>query len=168
MKSERADYATIQAQWGNLSGNELTRKSSGNTRPQSSKLTEPLWTNPGIKSGNSARKLISTEKKKNTSREWLVKRSPQNHHKQRKSHHKCGRARNKRLTRTLQVKSPGGTIIQQNQYSTVWKLTCVCGVSRHTLPDAITSLMDSMLVPYKWPRYSPYSTNLPPQRKHLL
>ena len=64
MKSEQADYATIQAQWGNLSGNELTRKSSGNTRPQSSKLTEPLWTNPGIKSGNSARKLISTEKKK--------------------------------------------------------------------------------------------------------
>ena len=34
-----------------LSGNELTRNSSGNTRSQSSQLAEPLWTDPGLKSG---------------------------------------------------------------------------------------------------------------------
>ena len=32
-------------------GNELTRNSSGNTRSQSSQLAEPLWTDPGVKSG---------------------------------------------------------------------------------------------------------------------
>ena len=32
-------------------GNELTRKSSGNTVPQSTQLAGPLWTDPGIKSG---------------------------------------------------------------------------------------------------------------------
>ena len=58
--SERADYAAVQAWCGNLSGNELTRNLSGNTRPQSSQLAEPLWTNPGIKSGISVRELIST------------------------------------------------------------------------------------------------------------
>ena len=46
MKSEWADYA-VQA-W------------SGNTRPQSSQLAEPLWTDPGLKSGISVRELIST------------------------------------------------------------------------------------------------------------
>ena len=30
-------------------GNELTRISARNTRPQSSQLAEPLWTNPGVK-----------------------------------------------------------------------------------------------------------------------
>ena len=48
---------------GNLSGNELTRNSSGNTRSQSSQLVEPLWTDPGLKSGISVRELISTYKK---------------------------------------------------------------------------------------------------------
>ena len=42
LKSEWADYAAIQAECGNLSGNELTRNSSGNTRLQSSQLAEPL------------------------------------------------------------------------------------------------------------------------------
>ena len=49
---------------GTLSGNKLTHNSSGNTRSQSSQLAEPLWTNPGIKSGISVHKLISTLKKK--------------------------------------------------------------------------------------------------------
>ena len=60
-KSEWADYATIQAECGNLSGNELTRNSSGNTRSQSSQLAEPLWTGPGLKSGISLRELISVK-----------------------------------------------------------------------------------------------------------
>ena len=46
---------------GTYQGNdELARNSSGNTQPQSSQLAEPLWTDPGIKSGISVRELIST------------------------------------------------------------------------------------------------------------
>ena len=62
-KLEWADYAAVQAQCGNLSGNELTRNLSGNTQSQSSQLGKPLLTDPGLKSGTSARKLISTFKK---------------------------------------------------------------------------------------------------------
>ena len=58
-KSEWADYAAVQAERGNLS-----RNSSGNTRSQSSQLAEPLWIDPGLKSGISVRELISTLKKK--------------------------------------------------------------------------------------------------------
>ena len=63
-KSEWADYAAVQAECGNLSGNELTRNLSRNTRPQSSQLAEPLWTDFGLKSGISVRELTSTLKKK--------------------------------------------------------------------------------------------------------
>ena len=59
-KSEWADYVAVQALCGNLSGNELTRNLSRNIRPQSSQLAEALWTDPGIKSGISARELTST------------------------------------------------------------------------------------------------------------
>ena len=59
-KSAYADYAVVQALSRNLSGNELTRNSSRNTRPQSSQLAEPLWTDRGIKSGISVSGLIST------------------------------------------------------------------------------------------------------------
>ena len=60
---------------GTLSGNELTRNSSGNTWSHSSQLAEPLWTNLGIKSGISVRELISTLKKKCRG-ERIVKHSP--------------------------------------------------------------------------------------------
>ena len=60
MKSEWADFTTVQVWYENLSENQLTRNSSGNTRPQSSQLTEPLWTDPGLKSEISVRELIST------------------------------------------------------------------------------------------------------------
>ena len=63
-KSERADHAAVQALWWNLSGNELTRNSSGNTWSQLSQPAEPLWSDPGIKSRISSRELISTLKKK--------------------------------------------------------------------------------------------------------
>ena len=59
-KSEWAEYATVQAECGNLSGNELTRNLSENTQPQSSQLAELLWTDPGLKGGISLRELIST------------------------------------------------------------------------------------------------------------
>ena len=55
-KSEWADYAAVRAQRGNLTGKELIRNLSGNIRPQSSLLAEPLRTDPGIKSGISVRK----------------------------------------------------------------------------------------------------------------
>ena len=48
----------------NLSRNELTSNLSGNIRPQSTQLAEPLWTDPGIKSGISMHVLISTLKKR--------------------------------------------------------------------------------------------------------
>ena len=41
-KSEWADYEAVQAECGKLSGNELIRNSSGNTRPQSTHLAEAL------------------------------------------------------------------------------------------------------------------------------
>ena len=63
-KSEWTDYATVQVLCGNLSGNKLTCKSSGNTQLQSSQLTEPLWIDPGLKSWIVVRELISTLKKK--------------------------------------------------------------------------------------------------------
>ena len=55
-KSEWADYAAVQAECGNLSGNELTRNSSWNTQLQ--------WIDPGVKGGISVRELISIEKEK--------------------------------------------------------------------------------------------------------
>ena len=62
-KSEWADYAAVQAECGNLPGNELTRNSSVNTRSQSSQLAEPLWTDPGIKRGIIVCEPISTSRK---------------------------------------------------------------------------------------------------------
>ena len=59
-----ADHAAVQAWCGNLSEDELTRKSSGNLRPQSFQLAQPLWADLGIKSAISVRELISTSKKK--------------------------------------------------------------------------------------------------------
>ena len=46
---------------------------------QWSQLAEPLWTNPGLKSGISVCKLISTLKKREKKRrgEWIVENSPQ-------------------------------------------------------------------------------------------
>ena len=63
-KSDWAEFADVQAECGNLSGNELTLNSSGNTQSQSSQLAEPLWTNPGLESGISLRELTSTSKKR--------------------------------------------------------------------------------------------------------
>ena len=36
----------------------------GNTQPQSCQLAEPLWTDPGLKSGISVRELMSNKKNK--------------------------------------------------------------------------------------------------------
>ena len=46
---------------------------SGNIRPQLSKLTGPLWTDPGLKSLISVHELVSTSKKKKmqAENEWL-------------------------------------------------------------------------------------------------
>ena len=41
-KLEWADYAAVEAECGNLSGNELTRNLSGNTQSQLSQLAELL------------------------------------------------------------------------------------------------------------------------------
>ena len=89
-KSEWYDYAAVQALCGNLSGNQLTRNLSGNIQPQSSQLTEPLWTDSGLKSGISVRQLISTLKKQNKtkcSQGMNARTFSQNPHKRGKSHH---------------------------------------------------------------------------------
>ena len=93
-KSEWADYAGVQAECGNLSGNELTRNSSGNTRSQSSQLAEALWTDPGLKSGISLRELISTlnkqTNKKKCGREMncgTFSRNPRTRGKSHPNHH---------------------------------------------------------------------------------
>ena len=52
----------------------------------SSLLAEPLWTDPGLRSGISARELISTPKKKKKGGERMVEYSPQNSRKQEDSH----------------------------------------------------------------------------------
>ena len=49
-KSEWVDYVAVQAYCGYLSGNELKCNSSGNPWQQSSQLSKPLWTDPGLKS----------------------------------------------------------------------------------------------------------------------
>ena len=64
----------------NLSGNELTRNLSENTRPQSSQLAGPLWTDPGIKSGISVHELISTSKKKKAQSGMTGPTFPKNPH----------------------------------------------------------------------------------------
>ena len=74
-KSEYADYSAVQAWCGNLPSNELTRHMSGNSRPQSSQLAEPLWADPGLKSGISVRERISTLKKISAGGEQIVEHS---------------------------------------------------------------------------------------------
>ena len=75
MKSEWADYAAVQALCGNLSGNELTCKLSGNIQTQLSQLAEPLWTDSGIRRGTSVCKRISALEN-NVGGEWMVEHSP--------------------------------------------------------------------------------------------
>ena len=59
---------------------QLTRDLSGNIWPQSSQLAEPLWTDPGIKSGISVLELISIQKKRKKKKtaggELMVEHSP--------------------------------------------------------------------------------------------
>ena len=46
------------------------------TVDQSIQLAEPLWTDPGPKSGISVRELNSNEKKKKAGGKWIVEHSP--------------------------------------------------------------------------------------------
>ena len=85
MKSEWADYAPVQAQCGKISGNELIRNLSANTRPRSSQFAEPLWTDPGI-SGISVRELIVTSEEKKKKKEERRKERKKRTGKRRNSH----------------------------------------------------------------------------------
>ena len=86
-KSEWADYAAVQAECGNLSGNELTRNSSGNTRSQSSQPSEQLWTDAGLKSEISVRELISTLKEKAQAGNELPNIRPKSSHERKQPLH---------------------------------------------------------------------------------
>ena len=78
----------------NLSANELTRNLSANIRPHSSQLTEPLWTDPGLKNKISVRELISTLKKKKKRRRRRIndsrRRGKSYHHKHPWESYACG------------------------------------------------------------------------------
>ena len=50
---------------------------SGNIQPQSYQLAEPLWTDPCIKCGISAHKLISTQKKESKKAQVGIERMRQ-------------------------------------------------------------------------------------------
>ena len=104
-KSEWAEYAAVQAECGNLSGNELIRGTSGHTRSQWSQSAEPLWTDPGPKSGISLRELISTLKKKKKAQagndlSYILPKSL--HAKKKPPHHTSARCQ----TRPLRYTSP--------------------------------------------------------------
>ena len=96
LKSEWADYATVQAECWNLSGNKLIHNSSENTWSQSSQLAEPLLTDPGLKSGISLCELTSTLKKVQVGNELSnihpkslhMRETPPPHH-YHHHHHKC-------------------------------------------------------------------------------
>ena len=53
---------------------------SGNIRPQSSQLAEPLWTDSGIKSGISVRELISTSKQNKQANKQANKQTKKRRH----------------------------------------------------------------------------------------
>ena len=89
---EWADQASVQAQCGNLSGNEFTHNLSESIRPQSSQPAEPPWVDHGIKSRISVRKLISTSKKKKKCRQGMNGQTfSRNPRKQGESHQQCSR-----------------------------------------------------------------------------
>ena len=72
---------------GTLSENEIARNLSGNTGPQSSQLAEPMWTDPGLKSGIHVRELIFTKEKKKRSRGMNGRTFSQEPRKRGQSHH---------------------------------------------------------------------------------
>ena len=69
-KSEWADCVAVQAWCGYLS-EKFTRNSSRKTWPQSSQLAEPLWTDPGVRSGINVCELISTTKEEKKHRQGM-------------------------------------------------------------------------------------------------
>ena len=82
------------------SGNELTRILSGNTRPQSSQLAEPLWTDPGTTS------VSTLKKKKKRRREINGRTSSPNPRKRGKSHHHL-KTKQPRVSSDRHAQTPG-------------------------------------------------------------
>ena len=74
-----------------LSGNKLAHNSSGKAWSLSSRLAEPLWIDPGLKSGISVHELITALKKKHTQKKHRQQMIDQtfspNSRKRGKSHH---------------------------------------------------------------------------------
>ena len=72
-KLEWADCAVQAWCWNGL-GNKLPHNSSGNIRPQLSQFAEPLWTDPGLKSGICVHELISVLRKEEEKHRWGMNR----------------------------------------------------------------------------------------------
>ena len=47
-RSNCAEYATVKAECANVSDNDITLNTSGNTPSQTSDLAENMWTDPGL------------------------------------------------------------------------------------------------------------------------
>ena len=56
---------------GTCQENKLTCNLSGNPHPQLDQFTEPLWTNPGLRSGIDVHELTSTLKKNHLKQEMI-------------------------------------------------------------------------------------------------
>ena len=62
---------------GTYQGSELTRNSSRNTRPQPSRLAEPLWTDPGEREISVLELTSTLKKRKKRGGECIAKPAPQ-------------------------------------------------------------------------------------------
>ena len=78
LQSEWADYAAVQAECGNLSRNELTRSSSGDTKLQLSQLAQLLWTDPGLRVELvcASQSPLKNEEENSAGGDWNVEQFP--------------------------------------------------------------------------------------------
>ena len=86
---------------------------SGNIRPQSSQLDEPLWTDPGLKSGLSVRELISTSKKKKKRRKEKKEREKKK--KERKKERKKRSEENATTTISVEALTGSRSVLGSNE-----------------------------------------------------
>ena len=97
-----------------------------NTRPQSTQIAEPPWTEPGIKSGISVRKLMSTLKKRRR-RGMNGRTFSQDHRKrgksQRKKHSALRPQKPLRLIRDGEVGGSGILYLTPTRYTVTTRMT---------------------------------------------
>ena len=117
---------------------------SGNSRPQSPQLAEPLWTDPGIKSGIGACELIKTSKqktkKKKKKKERKKKRSSRRMNGRTFSKYPCMREKAAIFYNRLHVLSERGVLYHMDSLfkHTVCRRTLQAPA---TLPEYLSNLV---------------------------